>query len=343
MGMDVQQSLASAILSSSEDTTADSRSSEAEAIETSSSSLSLSSERLAMSGIMSLSSRIQPRSIGGSAVVLDTVEGRSGSSGGQAVSSWSLPSLEEVASQVHYSSLDFGGSARVLVGGSEGSNVSGRIEGEGSHRPSQTRASLVAAQEHSMEQDASLLSQDSSNGSSSQVDELNEDDEDEDEEEEAEEEMEARLPVILVPDNTILTPDSTILAYRTEGQTPRPAQDASQTAERVVSSPTPLDIPSSASATPLSLSGPAPSAVTGMISDPGSSSGSDSGSQNRSRRNRDRDATEQGTAERELDQQCILTVIIVVYCMQVATLLQFNYINSSFSSLVYKLIDHIFI
>ena len=254
--MDIQLSVVAIASSSSEQ-----RSSEPDVIESSASSLSLSSERLSegVSGIMSLSSRTHPHTVGGTSVVLGTVGGRSASSGGQAASSWSLPSLSEATSQVHFSSLDFGGSARVLASSSTASSVSGGVGGRHGGE-SRTRIHPSLTPELSMEQDSSQLSQDSSNGSSSQPDELNE----EDEEEEEEEMQERRDPLSFVS-------DTTLRRFRTEAETPS-AHGVMPMAVRPVSSSSSDRAPSSSSATTLSLTGPAPSALTGRISQTGDSS-----------------------------------------------------------------------
>lgn len=80
-------------------------------------------------------------------------------------SSWSLSALEEAASRVHLSSLDFGNSPRFIRGGSGAVSIGG-----GSGSSSRTRLQVTLTHESSMDQ-SSQLSQDSSNGSTSQPDE----------------------------------------------------------------------------------------------------------------------------------------------------------------------------
>lgn len=89
-------------------------------------------------------------------VILDPLEPRQDSSA-ESASSWSLSALDEAASRVHLSSLDFGSNPRVVR---ERSSSAG------------TRRVQMLTHESSMEQESSQLSQDSSNGSISQAEEL---------------------------------------------------------------------------------------------------------------------------------------------------------------------------
>lgn len=95
-------------------------------------------------------------------VILEALGPRRDSS--DSASSWSLSALDETASRVHFSSLDFG-SPRFVRGGS-GTTIS---VGGGSGSGSRMRLHVTLMQD-SMEQEASQLSQDSSNGSVSQPD-----------------------------------------------------------------------------------------------------------------------------------------------------------------------------
>ena len=155
--MDIQPSEAS---QSSE---TDPQASEMERIESNTSSLSLSSEHVAegLLEIMSLS-RMWPHPAGLRPVILDSLDSRrERSESGHSLSSvgsWVLPRSGDGGS-AHLSSLDFGSSAR-----SVGESGSG------------SRTGLSLAHESSLDLESSQLSQDSSNGSSSQPDELNEED-----------------------------------------------------------------------------------------------------------------------------------------------------------------------
>lgn len=88
-------------------------------------------------------------------VILDPLESRQDSS--ESASSWSLSALDEAASRVHLSSLDFSSNPRVVR---ERSGSAG------------TRRVQMLTHESSIDQESSQLSQDSSNGSISQADEL---------------------------------------------------------------------------------------------------------------------------------------------------------------------------
>ena len=153
--MDIHQSEAA-----SQSSETDHRPSDLERIESSASSLSLSSERQVdegLLGIISLS-RTWPHPIGLRPIILDNVESRRETP--ESASSWSLSALDEATSRVHLPSLDFGSTSRSIADGGTGSR---------------TRLQLSLTQE-SMDQESSQLSQDSSNGSSSQPDELTEED-----------------------------------------------------------------------------------------------------------------------------------------------------------------------
>lgn len=102
-------------------------------------------------------------------VILDTMDTRQQESSDSA-SSWSLSALDEAASRVHLSSLDFGGSPRLSRGGGAGGGATGG-SGGGSMGGSRARLHISLMHESSIEQESSQLSQDSSNGSISQPDE----------------------------------------------------------------------------------------------------------------------------------------------------------------------------
>ncbi len=138
-------------------------SSDLERIESNASSLSLSSERLdeGLLGIMSLS-RTRQRTVSLRPVILDGME--SSQERSESVSSWPLLALDETANRTHLSSsLEFG----------SGTPPRGESGGAGSR----TRLQLSLTHDSSLDQESSQLSQDSSNGSASHIDQLNEEDE----------------------------------------------------------------------------------------------------------------------------------------------------------------------
>lgn len=94
-------------------------------------------------------------------VILDSIDPRQESS--ESASSWSLSALDDAASQVHLLSLDFGNSPRSVRESSAAVAASSRA-----------RLAVSLTHESSIEQESSQLSQDSSNGSISQPEELNE-------------------------------------------------------------------------------------------------------------------------------------------------------------------------
>lgn len=100
-------------------------------------------------------------------MILDTLDPRQESS--ESASSWSLSALDEVASRVHLSSLDFASSSARVVAQDNSSSSSVNV-GAGSR----TRLQLSLTQESSLDLESSQLSQDSSNGSISQTEDLNE-------------------------------------------------------------------------------------------------------------------------------------------------------------------------
>lgn len=88
-------------------------------------------------------------------VILDPLEPRQDSS--ESASSWSLSALDETASRVHLSSLDFSSNPRVIRERSDSAGA---------------RRVQMLTHESSIDQESSQLSQDSSNGSISQAEEL---------------------------------------------------------------------------------------------------------------------------------------------------------------------------
>lgn len=102
-------------------------------------------------------------------VILEGIEQRPESSG--SASSWSLSAIDDAVSRVrlsldervhHLASLDFSTSPRVIR------------EGRSSSSGSRIRLQVSLTHESSVDQESSQLSQDSSNGSISQTDDLNE-------------------------------------------------------------------------------------------------------------------------------------------------------------------------
>lgn len=113
-------------------------------------------------------------------VILEGMEARQESSG--SASSWSLSAIDEAVSRVrlsldeaasrvqHLSSLDFSASPRVVR---EATRSSAAVGGGGSRTRLQVSLTQLT-HESSIDQESSQLSQDSSNGSISQTEELNE-------------------------------------------------------------------------------------------------------------------------------------------------------------------------
>ncbi len=89
-------------------------------------------------------------------MILQPLEPRQDSS--ESASSWSLSALDEAASRVHLSSLDFGSTPRVVR--------------ERSGSAGTRRVQMLTHESSSVDQESSQLSQDSSNGSISQAEEL---------------------------------------------------------------------------------------------------------------------------------------------------------------------------